>query len=102
MPTLEKGFSYFLDPEDKITLRSSFTITAGKIEKFAVQLEFEGQIAVRLDNTHGYVHQHTFLPEGRGKIRKLKFADQNQAYNYCYRYLKSNWRILVEQFRRTK
>ena len=100
MPTRQKSFSYFLDPEEKVTLRSNFTIKSGKIEKFAVQLEFEGRSVLRFDNAHGYVHQHTFSLEGEGQVRKLKFGDNSQAYNYCYQFIKSNWDALVERFKR--
>ncbi len=95
----QKSFSYFLDPEEKVTLRSRFVTKGGKIEKFAVQLEFEDRVLLRLDNAHGYVHQHTFLPK-EVEVRKLKFEGNTQAYNYCYRYIKSNWKLLIETFRR--
>ncbi|HEY4694640.1 MAG TPA: hypothetical protein VIH52_01615 [Candidatus Nanoarchaeia archaeon] len=100
MATREKSFSYFLDPEDRIALRSSFTIKNGVIEKFSVQLEFENQIVLRFDNAHGYTHQHTFTPEGESAIRKLKFANLNEAYNYCYQYTKLNWYEIVGRFRK--
>ena len=102
MPSREKRFSYFLDPEDRVNLRSVFTIKDSLIEKFSVQLEYEGQAVLRFDNAHGYVHQHTFTPEGRSDIRKLKFVGQNQAYNYCYQYTKSNWKQLIDRFKRNK
>lgn len=98
----DKSFSYFIDPEEKIVLRSSFTIASGKIEKFAVQLEIEGKVAIRFDNAHGFMHQHTFNLKGKSVTRKLKFTDQNQAYNYCYQFIKANWRSLADSFRRSK
>lgn len=100
MPNRQVKFSYYLDPEEQVLLRANFVIQAGIIEKFAVQLELDSEIVIRFDNSHGYVHQHIFLPSRSGEIRRLKFTDGGSAYKYCYQYLRANWISLIEDFRR--
>ncbi|MDP2948371.1 MAG: hypothetical protein Q8P22_02385 [Chloroflexota bacterium] len=104
MAAKETSFRFFLDPENQILLRANFTTERGEVLRFTVQLELhvgeEVKPLVRVDNAHGFVHQHTFYPDGRVEERRLRFASDSEAYGYAYQMLKSRWRELRERYER--
>ena len=104
MPAKEIAFSFFLDPENTVRLRTHFTTERDKVLGFGVQLGIaiggKLQPLARIDNAHGYVHQHAFYPDGRVEERRLKFNTNNEAYTYAYQMLKSRWRDIRDQYER--
>lgn len=96
----QKKFDFFLDQDRHVKIRSFLETESGIVERFSVQLELDDRIINRFDNTHGYVHQHKFKPDGTQVTRQLRFSNNNEAFNNCYQYTKENWKKLVEDFER--
>jgi len=94
---------FFIPLPDAAALRIRYLKDRGRILRFTVQLETlinqDWTPIVRYDNAHQYVHRDDLKPGGSQiKTPPMTFADNEDAFNFALRDLRTNYRFYVQRY----
>ena len=94
---------FFIPLPDAAALRVRYLKDRGRILRFAVQLEtLIGQDwtqIVRYDNAPRCVHRDDLKPDGsQAKTPPMMFADNEDAFNFALRDLRTNYRLYMQRY----
>lgn len=94
-----KHYVQALDDKDKVKI--IFAQNHGKIIKFVVQyyalVGRRWRTVMRIDNCHGFAHQHVYHLRGKGYKLSLN-KDTNIAFTEAQGYIKKNFVKIKENF----
>lgn len=92
-------YTQFLTDKDK--LRISFVQDRGKVRKFIVQYygltRLRWRTIMRIDNCHGYPHQHVYHLRAKEFLLPLE-KDNNSAFTEAQGYIVKEFRKIRENF----
>jgi hypothetical protein len=94
---------YVRDLDVDVRYRVRFTIDAGQVCDFVVQLEVvhdaECEPVVRFDTAHGFAHCDRYAPDGVvEKHELLPVTNYNQALTWATQTIRVNWDELIQPF----
>lgn len=95
----EREYTIWLDTENKV--RVFFKTNKKSIHHFVVQyyalIDNQWVTLMRIDNSHGYAHKHTYyLHYGEYKVKLNK--DNSTVLNDAIKYVKMNYKSIKENY----
>ena len=94
-----KKYTQFLTDEDKLSI--SFIQSRGKIISFSVnysaRIKNRWRYVMRIDNCHGYPHQHTYYLHRR-QYRVVLGNDTNTTFTEAKHHIIKNFQKIKENF----